>query len=99
MRLPMGTLQIRPDIHQKYGSLFGHKTVNGRAVVVEELMARMAADAGSELPQLLAERHDFQRRGGEGGGGYVFLPADLEVSDADGRTAAVGAIRQGMLDR
>ena len=99
MRVPMGTLQIRPDIVQKYGSLFGQKTVNGRAVSVEAVITGMASDAARELPQLLAERHAFQQRVATGDARYDFLPADLEVSDADGRTATVGAIRQGMLDR
>jgi malate synthase len=99
IRVPMGTLQVRPDILQKYASLFGHKTVNGRAVHVETVIAQLAADASRELPQLLAERHAFQQRVASGDARYDFLPADLDVSDADGRTVTVGAIRQGMLDR
>lgn len=98
-RLPMTKLQIRPDIHQKYASLFGTKTVNGHTVVVEGLIAQMTLEVSTELHELLAERHAFQEDVARGSAQYGFLPADLEVSDADGHTTTVGAVRQGMLDR
>jgi malate synthase len=99
IRLPMGTLHIRPDIHQQYASLFGEKTVNGRAVRVEALIAALAQETAGELAALLAERHAFQDRVARGEARYDFLPPDLQVTDADGRTATVGSIRQGMVDR
>ena len=94
----MSTLQIRPDIRQQYSSLFGPKTVNGRTVVVEDLIAQMASAVRDELHHVLAERHAFQRRVGAKTAQYGFLPAGDEVSDADGNRTTVAAVRRGMLD-
>ncbi len=43
-------LRIREDIRDQYASLFGAKTVNGRTLVVEDLIAEMTAAVGAELP-------------------------------------------------
>ena len=94
----MATLQIRPDIREQYSTLFGRKTVNGRTVVVEELITQMAASVRDELHELLAERHAFQQRVGDKTARYTFLPPGEEVSDADGNKTTVAAIRSGMLD-
>ncbi|HEX2459766.1 MAG TPA: hypothetical protein VHJ58_06420, partial [Vicinamibacterales bacterium] len=94
----MSTLQIRPDIRAEYSSLFGPKTVNGRTVVVEDVIARLTDAVGGELPQLLAERLAFQDRVGQKTARYAFLPAGEKVSDADGNNTTVAAIRRGMLD-
>ena len=37
------SLQIRPDIRDQYQSLFGAKTVNGRTLVVEDLIVQLDA--------------------------------------------------------
>ena len=39
----MGAITVRPDIYEKHRSLFGEKTVNGRRVDVEELIAQSHA--------------------------------------------------------
>ena len=90
----MPTLQIRPDIRAEYSSLFGPKTVNGRTVVVEDVIARLTDAVGGELPQLLAERLAFQDRVGQKTARYTFLPAGEKVSDADGNQTTVAAIRR-----
>jgi len=92
------TLQIRPDIRAEYSSLFGPKTVNGRTVVVEDVITRLTEAVSGELPQLLAERLAFQDRVGQKTARYAFLPASEKVSDADGNETTVAAIRRGMLD-
>lgn len=94
----MSTLQIRPDIRAEYSSLFGPKTVNGRTVVVEDVIAQLTEAVSGELPQLLAERLAFQDRVGRKTAQYAFLPASEKVSDADGNETTVAAIRRGMLD-
>lgn len=94
----MPTLQIRPDIRDKYAALFGAKTVNGRTVVIEELIADMTEAVSGELPQLLADRHMVLERVARGKARWGFLPASEEVSDADGNRSTVARIRQGMLD-
>jgi malate synthase len=94
----VATLHIRPDIREQYPSLFGTKTVNGRTVDVEKLIADMAASVRDELQQLLAERHVYQQRVGNKTARYTFLPPGEEVSDADGNKATVASIRKGMLD-
>ena len=94
----MSTLQIRSDIRQQYSSLFGSKTVNGRTVVVEDVIVRMTRAVRDELHELLAERHAFQKRVGSRKAQYGFLPPEEAVSDPDGRKTTVGRIRTGMLD-
>ena len=94
----MSTLQIRPDIRDKYSSLFGPKTVNGRTVVVEDVITQLTQAVRGELPQLLAERLAFQDKVGRKTARYGFLPPTEEVSDADGNRATVAAIRRGMVD-
>ena len=94
----MATIEIRPDIRDQYASLFGAKRVNGRTVVVEDLIAAMTMEAGAELQMLLAERHAFQEQVARGEARYGFPPSGTGVSDADGIHTTVGAIRQGLLD-
>ena len=94
----MGTLQIRPDIHQQYASLFGAKSVNGRTLVVEEVIEQLAAAIGGELQELLAARYILQEQVARSGARYDFLPPAEKVSDADGHTATVESIRRGLLD-
>jgi malate synthase len=104
------SLVIRPDIQTKHEALFGTKSVNGRQLVVEDLIVQLTGKTRDEFSTLLRARHDFQemvarneRRYGflpaqEQVRRYGFLPAQEQVSDADGHTAKVAEIRQGMLD-
>ena len=92
------TLRIRQDIHDQYASLFGAKTVNGRTLVVEDLIAEMTAAISAELPQLLAAWHLFQAKVARGDARYDFLPGAEEITDADGHRTTAAAIRRGLLD-
>ena len=94
----MGAVTIRPDIYEKHTSLFGDKTVNGRTVNVEDLIATMTRDTRDEFRQLLAARHAFQEQVARRERAYGFLPPDTKVADADGNATTVRDIRQGMLD-
>ncbi|HTL00942.1 MAG TPA: hypothetical protein VL243_01915 [Vicinamibacterales bacterium] len=94
----MSSLQIRPDIFEKHKSLFGDKTVNGRKVNVEDLIARLTLDTKDEFRTLLSARHAFQEQVGRRERAYGFLTPDTKITDADGHTATVRDIRQGMLD-
>ncbi|MBI2188407.1 MAG: hypothetical protein HYU37_15000 [Acidobacteria bacterium] len=94
----MPILQIRPDIREQYAVLFGSHPVNGRTVVVEDLIADMTAAVSGELPKLLADRHVVLEGVAQGKARWGFLPASEEVSDADGNTTTVARVRQGMLD-
>ena len=95
----MATLQIRPDIREQYAPLFGPKTVNGRTLVVEDVIARPDAAVSGELPQLLAERLAFQDKvGDEDGARYEFLPACEEVERRRRQPDDGRGIRRGMLD-
>ena len=93
------SVQIRPDILEKHRRLFGPKTVNGRRVVVEDLIAQLTEQTLTEFHELLAARHSFQEMVRRGEQQYAFLPPSTRVSDADGNTATVAAIRQGMIDQ
>ena len=89
---------VRPDILQKYSDLFGTKTVNGRQVNVEELIARLTRSTRGEFASLMQARHQLHNRVAHRQGQYDFLDAATAVSDPDGNRATVGDIRQGMLD-
>jgi len=91
-------VEIRRDIYEKHKSLFGEKTVNGKKVNVEELIARLTRETAAEFRSLLGVRHTFQDQVGRRERTYTFLAPDTKISDADGQTATVRDIRQGMLD-
>ena len=91
-------VQIRPDIYEKHPSLFSEKSVNGRKVSVEELITRLTRETKDEFRVLLGARHAFQEQVGRRERAYGFLTPDTKASDADGETATVRDIRQGMLD-
>ena len=94
----MATLHIRPDIREHYSSLFGAKEVNGRRLVVEDVIAAMTMETSGELQQLLADRYAFQEQVARCEARYGFLPGATEVADADGHRSTAAAIRQGLLD-
>jgi len=89
---------VRPDILQKYSDLFGTKTVNGRQVNVEELIARLTRSTRGDFASLMQARHQLHNRVAHRQSQYDFLDAATQVSDPDGNRANVGDIRQGMLD-
>jgi malate synthase len=94
----MGSITVRPDIYEKHRSLFGEKTVNGKRVNVDELIAQLTRDTKSEFRTLLSARHALQDQVGRRERSYTFLPPETTVADADGTTTTVRDIRQGMLD-
>ena len=94
----MGAIVIRPDIYEKHQSLFGEKTVNGRRVVVEDLIAQLTRATKDEFRTLLAARHELQDQVGRRERSYSFLPPETAIEDADDHTSTVRSIRQGMLD-
>jgi malate synthase len=94
----VAALQIRSDIQQNYASLFGQKAVNGRSLVVEEVIERLTTAIASELQQLLAARYVFQEQVARGSAKYDFLRPGDTIRDADGHTTTVDGIRRGMLD-
>ncbi len=94
----MGSLSVRPDIYEKHQALFGDKTVNGRRINVEGVIARLTQDTKQEFRTLLSARHAFQEQVGRRERSYGFLLPETKITDADGNTATVRDIRQGMLD-
>ena len=92
------SLVIRPDINSRYRTLFGAKTVNDRQILVEDLIGELTEETRDEFRTLLRARHEFQDMVARHERRYGFLPPQGQVSDADGNTATVGEIRQGLLD-
>ena len=70
----MAALQIRPDIQTTYSSLFGAKSVNGRTLVVEDVIEQLTGAIAGELQELLAARYTFQEQVARSGARYDFLP-------------------------
>ena len=89
---------VRADLLQKYSDLFGAKTVNGRQVNAEELIARLTRSTRGDFASLLQARHQLHNRVAHRQGQYDFLDPATQVADPDGNRATVGDIRQGMLD-
>ena len=89
---------VRADILQKYSDLFGTKTIDGRQVNVEELIARLTRATRAQFASLMQARHQLHDRIAHRQGQYDFLDPATQVSDPDGNRATVADIRQGMLD-
>jgi malate synthase len=89
---------IRRDILERYAELFGTKTVEGRLVNVEALIARLTLETRETFRDLLQARHAFQAEVARKATQYDFLDGDVTITDPDGHHAAVSAIRRGMLD-
>src|SRR6187455_1376331 len=91
-------LEIRPDIREKHAALFGEHLANGRRVNVEKLIEELTDATRDDFATLLGTRHVVQQQVASGKATYDFLPSQTQVSDADGHTATVADIRQGMVD-
>jgi malate synthase len=89
---------VRADLLQKYSELFGIKTIDGRTVNVEDLVARLTRDTRDEFADLMTARHELHGRVARKQLEYDFLDPNVTVTDPDGNRATVGVIRQGMLD-
>ena len=57
----MATLHIRPDIRERYASLFGARNANGRTLVVEDLIAARPG-AGTPVRRVRLPRPERGRR-------------------------------------
>ena len=93
------TAVIRSDIATKYAELFGTKSIDGRPVSVEDTIARLAEQTSGAFREILEARQKFQARVVRNEAAYDFVDGSVIVSDADGHTASVADIRQGMLDQ
>lgn len=83
---------------EEYRELFGPKEVNGRRIVVEELIAEVARKIGPEIDKVLEGRRRWledgrplSEKGAFPGWGEVF-------TDADGNRRTFREIVQGMID-
>jgi malate synthase len=94
----IGELDVRDDIAQKHAGLFGAKSVNGRTLRVEELIAGLTRRFRDDFRCVLTARREFAQQVATGSARYGFLPASQTIEDADGQTRTAGEIRQGMLD-
>jgi hypothetical protein len=50
---------VRADVLQNYFELFGTKTIDGRKVNVEELVAQLTRDTRDEFAALMKARHEL----------------------------------------
>src|SRR5262249_30982084 len=94
----LGPLQVQQDVADKHSGLFGAKSVNGRTVRVEDLIADLTRRLRGDFNRVLAGRRAFAQDVAAGRAKYGFLSPDRRIEDADGKTATVADIRQGMID-
>ena len=93
------TAVIRPDIAANYAEIFGTKSIDGRSVNVEDTIARLMEQTSDAFREILETRQAFQARVVRNEAAYDFVDGSVIVSDANGHSASVADIRQGMLDR
>ena len=91
-------LEVSGDLLQHYSDIFGDKSVNGKTVQVEGLIASITRETREDYRHIRQQRHDFLHTEGDVRKRYSFLSPDLEVTDVDGNKLTVAQIRQGMLD-
>ena len=89
---------VRADLLQTYPELFGTKTIDGRSVNVEEVIARLTRETRADFATLMQARHKLHDRVAHAQAQYDFLAPDVAVTDPDGNRADVADIRRGMLD-
>ena len=91
-------LEIRRDIADAYRDLFGDKSVNGRTVNVEQLIASLTRTFRTEFAAVLASRREFLAQVAAGKAVVAFAEPGMEIEDADGNRSTAARIRQGMVD-
>jgi malate synthase len=91
-------LEIRADIAREYADLFGTRSVNGRTVDIEALIATLAERFEADFARILSARRAFLADVTEGCARYAFADPALVVEDADGLRKTAAEVRQGMLD-
>ena len=72
-------LEIRPDIAEEYGDLFGRKAINGRTLDVAEVIASLTRALEKEWDQVLRARREFLSAVSLGKAACGFAPPDLVV--------------------
>ena len=89
---------VRADLLQNYSERFGTRTIAGRKVNVEELVAQLTRDTRDEFAALMSARHELHGRVASKQLQYDFIDPHVTVTDPDGNRATVADIRQGMLE-
>ena len=91
-------LEINPKVLKEFADLFGEKFVNGRRVVVEELIEEMTKMFRGEVDRVVKarrERLEDKRPVREKG---AFPKWDDKFVDADGNVKTFREIVQGLID-
>ncbi len=99
MRDPRGEAVIREDIFQKFPELFGTKTINGREVHVEQMIATLTRELGPEIAAALTARRGLLQSPAPVEEKYAWPKWDDAFEDpATGQLWTYRQIIQGLID-
>nr|KJR73270.1 MAG: malate synthase [Thermoproteus sp. AZ2] len=91
-------IQIDSKVLEEYGYLFGEKFVNGKRVVVEELIEEMAKAFRDEIDKVVRARREWLEDKRPVKEKAAFPNWDEKFVDADGNVRTFREIIQGLID-
>ncbi|MGC9117901.1 MAG: malate synthase [Thermoproteus sp.] len=91
-------IEINKRVLEEYGDLFGRKVVNGREIVVEQLIEELARELGGEIDAAIRKRKEWHERRESVRVKGAFPRWDDKFVDADGNVRTFREIVQGLID-
>ena len=91
-------IEVRKEVLQKYSDLFGVRVINGREVVVEELIERLTREFRDEIDEVIRERRRWLDDPRPVREKAAFPHWDEKFVDADGESKTFREIVQGLID-
>lgn len=91
-------IEINPKVLHLYRDLFGEKVVNGRRVVVEQLIEDLTREFRAEIDRVIRARREWLERREPVRVKAAFPKWDDKFVDADGNVRTFREIVQGLID-
>ncbi|MEM1598637.1 MAG: malate synthase, partial [Pyrobaculum sp.] len=91
-------VEINTIVKQKYSDLLGEKIVNGKRVVVEELIEKLTKEIGPEVDKVVRARREWLEKKEPVRTKAAFPRWDDKFVDADGNVRTFREIVQGLID-
>jgi malate synthase len=91
-------IHVNPVVMREYSDLFGEKIVNGRRIIVEELIVELAREFSSEIDRVIRARREWLLRKESVRIKGAFPSWDEKFADADGNVRTYREILQGLID-
>lgn len=91
-------IEINKEVLKKFPELFGEKIVNGRRVIVEELIERLTREFRAEIDKAVRARREWLNDRRPVREKAAFPQWDQRFVDADGNVRTFREIVQGLID-